>query len=102
MKKLLTILLILTACGGAGGGDEQSSSSIITNCGNRISRADVSVTCNIGDDEAGTDAACNKCGENYIECISNPSENGLTDDSLCNDIKDTCLEINGCEVAIES
>jgi hypothetical protein len=97
MKKLIVSLLLLTACGGGSGGEDTSSSSIITNCGNR---SDVSITCNIGDDEAGTDAACNKCGDNYIQCISEPEDNGLTDDTLCNDIYATCKEINGCEVVV--
>ncbi len=91
-KLALFAFLFFTACGG-GGGDE--TTNVYNNCGNRST---INAGCNIGSDEVGTDEACNKCGQNFIDCVSNPSENGLTDDSLCNDIFETCKEINACEV----
>lgn len=96
MKRLLLSLLILTACGSGGGGDDTTSNPVINNCGNKAYKNDVTITCNITDSEAQTDLACSKCGDNYVNCISNPGENGLEDDSLCLEIYNTCLDVNKC------
>jgi hypothetical protein len=122
-KKVLVLALLvfgLLGCGGSG--EDTSSSSVITNCGNRILKAKiifdetldglikrsiilkdgVQVTCNIGDDELGSDKACQKCKDNFNECSQNPEDNGLTDDSKCKEIYYECAEINGCEISSET
>lgn len=124
MKKEIAFLLTLTllGCGAGGGGDEQDSTNVYTNCGNRIAAVDIvsdeelpgeikriltlkdgiSITCNIGNDEVGTEVACDKCRENFNECSQNPGDNGLTDDSKCKEIYYECAEINGCDTNSET